>query len=100
MITWIGLLCLSGCYCEDTLPEYLPLAPRSEMASKADFYNCDNRQLLARSISCSNHPCERLSSFPSEWETTMLGPPSGTCVLQWERLKRAGTQVNKTYQDM
>lgn len=41
---------LSGCSCEVTLPEYLPLTPRSEMASKADFYNCDNRQLLAHNI--------------------------------------------------
>lgn len=66
VIIWIGLLRLSGCYCEDALPEYLPLAPGSEMASKADFYNCDNRQLRAQFISCSNHPWERLSSFPSE----------------------------------
>lgn len=41
---------LSGCSCEATLPEYLPLALRSEMASKVDFYNCDNRQLLAHNI--------------------------------------------------
>lgn len=93
MIIWIGLLCLSGCYCEDTLPEYLPLAPRSEMASKADFYNCDNRQRLARSISCSNHPCERLSSSP------ILGNYNAF----WHVCASVGasqTQVNKTYQDM
>lgn len=48
VIIWIGLLCLSGCYCTVKLPEYLLLAPRSEMASKADFYNS--------SISCGNPP--------------------------------------------
>lgn len=36
---------LSGCSCEVTMPEYLPLTPRSEMASEAD-----NGQLLAHNM--------------------------------------------------